>query len=245
MIVKNSVYAGLGEKKMKRALQLLLAMSFTAMFLISPVAAATSQGLEWGFAVDDEYTFQMEFVEENVVSFSEGVNVTVTGAPAAIDDPLLNWSDFDYPTLNMTFYNGTSIGLLAFLFLGMVTVGGAFAVPIGNYSFLTTLAMSEFFWTENHTIIDNAQYWGIVYSGESSGMESSITNEYLKADGLLSRYVIDMTNTTSSTTTSVSFLRDIPGGPGFDIVGFITDNILYIGIGLGVLIVLAIVCKKR
>ncbi len=49
---------GYGDHRMKRMLQSILAMSFVAMFLISPVAAATSEGLEWGVALNDEFTFQ-------------------------------------------------------------------------------------------------------------------------------------------------------------------------------------------
>ena len=48
-----------GEIEMKRTLQIMIAMSFVAIFLISPVAAATSEGLEWGVALNDEFTFNI------------------------------------------------------------------------------------------------------------------------------------------------------------------------------------------
>ena len=62
---------------MKRTLQILLAISFAAMFLISPVAAATSQGLEWGVALDEEFTYILESTDGDD-SFDEGINITIT-----------------------------------------------------------------------------------------------------------------------------------------------------------------------
>ena len=242
---------------MKRTLQLLLAMSFVAMFLVSPVAAATSQGLEWGVAIDDTFAYQMTFTEEGVQTFAEGVNVTVLTAPPAIDDPLANWTDMGYPDLNMTFYNGTSLGLYGLLLLGFMSVGGYFAVPIGNFSLLTALAMAESFWNENVTLIDNALFWGVTWTGMDEDMEQTITGEYLKADGFVSRYILQATNTTSSIVSSVTLIRNgLPvltttttitpsNSTGFDIVGFVQDNILYIGVGIAVLLVLVIIIKRR
>jgi len=238
---------------MKRTLQLLLAFSFVAMFLISPVAAATDQGLEWGIALDDEFTYQMTFTEEGVELFSEGLNVTVIETPPTIDDPLTNWTHIGNFDLNMTFYNGTSIGLYGLLFLGLMVVGGQFAVPVGNYSLLTDLAMAESWWNENLTLIDNALFWGVSFSATDGEVEQTMMGEFLKEDGFLSRYMIVMSN--SSIESGVTVIRDnLPvlttpttntTGTGFDIVGFVTDNILYIGVGIGVLLVLVIIIKRR
>jgi len=238
---------------MKRTLQLLLAFSFVAMFLISPVAAATDQGLEWGIALDDEFTYQMTFTEEGVELFSEGLNVTVIETPPTIDDPLTNWTHIGSFDLNMTFYNGTSIGLYGLLFLGLMTVGGHFAVPVGNYSLLTDLAMAESWWNDNLTLIDNALFWGVSFSATAGEVEQTMMGEFLKEDGFLSRYSIVMSN--SSIESGVTVIRDnLPvlttpttntTGTAFDIVGFVTDNILYIGVGIGVLLVLVIIIKRR
>ena len=76
---------------MKRALQLVLALSFVGMFLVSPVAAATSQGLEWGVAVGDSYEFTMSSSEDDL---SEGIYLNITDTPTlAIPDPLSDWGD--------------------------------------------------------------------------------------------------------------------------------------------------------
>ncbi len=246
---------------MKRTLKLLIAISFAAMFLISPVAAATSQGLEWGVAMDDEFTYRMVFTDEGEVPIDEGLNVSITEVPPVLDDPLTNWTHIGEVTLNLTWYNGTSIGLYALLFLGLLTVNGYFAVPVGNYSLLTNLVMAESVWNENFTLIDNDLYWGMNMTQTDGDVEETITAEYLKEDGFLSRYLILMTNTTTSDTYGITVIRDnLPALPttttttttttsttstGFDIVGLVTDNILYIGIGLGALVVLALVCKKR
>jgi len=229
---------------MKRTLELLLAMSFVAMFLISPVAAATSEGLEWGIALNDKFTFQMVFVDEGNQTINEGINVTIAEAPPAISDPLTNLTDIGIFNLTMTFYNGTELGLIGILFLGLYVVGSHFAYPIGNFSLLTELAMAESWWNSNYTIINNAQVWGIRLSETSGGAQATITAEYLKADGFCSSYTLQSTNTTDSVVSSVSFTRTTPGS-GFDIVGFVTDNALYIGIGVIIILLLVIIVKRK
>lgn len=229
---------------MKRTLQFLLSTSIVAMFLISPVAAATSQGLEWGIALNDEFTFHMVFIDEGNETINEGINVTIMEAPPAINDPLENLTGIGTFDINMTFYNGTTLGLYGILFFGLFVVGSHFAYPIGNFSLLSELAMAEPWWGDNHTIINNAQVWGISYSDTSSDEVSSISVEYLKTDGFCSSYKLQVTNTTSNIETSVSFIRDMPSS-GFDIVGFITDNALYIGMGVVIILLVAIIIKKR
>jgi len=229
---------------MKRTLELLLAMSFVAMFLISPVAAATSEGLEWGIALNDKFTFQMVFVDEGNQTINEGINVTIAEAPPAISDPLTNLTDIGIFNLTMTFYNGTELGLIGFLFFGLFLVGSHFAYPIGNFSLLTELAMAESWWNSSYTIINNAQVWGIRLSETSGGAQATITAEYLKADGFCSSYTLQSTNTTDSVVSSVSFTRTTPGS-GFDIVGFVTDNALYIGIGVIIILLLVIIVKRK
>jgi len=239
---------------MKRTLQALLAMSFLAMIMISPVAAATSQGLQWGVAKDDQFTFKMIAVDEGDESFNEGINVTILDAPPALDDPLTNWSNIGYSNLNMTFYNGTTLGLYGIVFLGLVAVGSLFMIPIGNFTLLTELAQSSVWWNTNCSITDNALYWGITISGMSSEMNQTIKAEYLKEDGFASRYILQSTNTTDSKVSSVSFIRDnLPTlttttnttGTGFDIIGFVQDNALYIGLGVVIILLLVIIVKKH
>lgn len=236
---------------MKRLLQILIAMSLLATILTSPVAAATSQGLSWGVAEDDQFTFMMTFVDEGLETLKEGINVTILNAPPTLNDTLTNWSDIGYSDLNITFYNGTSIGLIGFILLGYLSVGGLFFVPIGNFTLLTELAHDSIWWNENCTLIDNSLFWGITITEMDGEMEETITAEYLKEDGFTSRYILESTNTTSSVESSVSLIRnnlpELPTttGTGFDVVGFITDNALYIGVGIIILLVLVIIVKRR
>ncbi|MHA2145483.1 MAG: hypothetical protein ACXAB0_08525 [Candidatus Thorarchaeota archaeon] len=228
---------------MKRALSTILALSFVAMFLISPVADATSEGLEWGVALNDEFTFQYTIIEAGETILNEGVNFTVDSTPGAIDDPLTDWSNLDYVDVDLVYTNGSSIGFETFYLLGIILVGGGFAVPIGNFSLLTQLLMNSVIWTANHTIVNDGTNWGARMSGTDDEMVMQVYVHYLKADGFIARYTLEATNTTAGESYSVSLIRD---GLGFDIIGFLTDNIVIVGIGVGVIVILgAIVCRRR
>jgi hypothetical protein len=228
---------------MKRTLEIVLVMSFIAMFLISPVAAATSDGLQWGVALDDEFTYHFTWVEEGETTFDEGINVTVEASPGAIPDPLTSYSQIPTVDIDMFYTNGTALGLEAIVLLGFIAIGGYFTVPIGNFSLLTDLAVASPWWTENHTIINDSSVWGVRLSGVEDGEPVAIYVHYLKADGFCARYVLESTNSTSGLKTSISLIRD---GLGLDIIGLLQDNILYVGIGVGVIVILgAVVCMRR
>ena len=227
---------------MKRTLQAILAMSFVAMFLISPVAAATSEGLEWGVALNDEFTFQFTLNEEGETAIDEGVNVTVDLTPGAIDDPLTNWSNLGFVNIDLVYTNGTSMGFEVLALLGLALVGNGFAVPIGNFSLLTELFTNSILWTENHTIINDGTYWGASMSGVDDEVTMQVSVQYLKTDGFLARYSLTATNTTSGAVDGVTFIRD---GLGTDIVGLLQDNILLVGIVVGVIVLLGAVVLIR
>ncbi len=236
---------GYGDHRMKRMLQAILAMSFLAMLLISPVAAATSEGLEWGVALNDEFTFQFTLNEEGETAIDEGVNVTVDLSPGAIDDPLTNWSNLGFVNIDLVYTNGTSMGFEALTLLGLALVGNGFAVPIGNFSLLTELFTNSILWTENHTIINDGTYWGASISGvdDDDDVTMQVSAQYLKTDGFLARYSLTITNTTSGVVEGASFIRD---GLGTDIFGLLQDNILLVGIVVGVIVLLgAVVCIRR
>jgi len=234
---------GFGEFKMKRTLQTLLVMSFAAMFLISPVAAATSQGLEWGVALNDEFTYQFKVIEEGETILNEGVNVTVDANPPTIFDPLTDWSLLSGVDISIVYTNGTLLGFETLYLLGILLAGGHFVVPIGNFTLLSELLMDSFFWTENTTLVNDGSRWGISTTGTEDDMIMTAHVNYLKADGFLARYTLEARNITSNIRSSVSFIRD---GLGFDIIGFVQDNILMVGIGVGVVVILgAVVCLRR
>lgn len=218
-------------------------MSFVAMFFVSPVAAATSEGLEWGVALNDEFTYQFKWVDEGDTTLDEGVNVTVDSTPGTIPDPLSDYADIPDVDIDLYYTNGTSLGFEALALLGFIAVGGHFAVPIGNYELLTGLAMDSSWWTENHTVINDATMWGIRLSGVDDGNPMAVYVHYLKSDGFCARYVLEATNSSSGKKSTISLVRD---GLGLDIIGLLQDNILYVGIGIGAIVIIgAVVCLRR
>ena len=176
-------------------------MSFVAMFLISPVAAATSEGLEWGVALNDEFTYHFTWIDEGDTTLDEGVNVTVDSTPGAIPDPLTDYNDIPDVNIDLYYTNGTSLGFEALVLLGFITIGGYFTVPTGNYELLTGLAMASVWWTENHTIINDATMWGIRLSGVDDGNPMAIYVHYMKSDGFCARYVLEATNSSTGLKT--------------------------------------------
>lgn len=226
---------------MKRTLIVILAFSFISMFMISSVAAATSQGFEWGVSVDDEFTYAFKFVDEGVTTLDERINITITSAPS-IPDPMSDWTDIPECFIDIVYFNGTALGLEIIIILGVLAVGGVWVVPKGNYPLLSQFANESAWWSENHTIIDTYSNWGIRVTGEDDGAPTSLTLQYSKTDGVCSQYILEGTNSTSGKTSSASLIRE---GLGFDIVGFVVDNALYIGIGLVVLIVIVALTKKK
>ncbi|MHA1771565.1 MAG: hypothetical protein ACTSXS_08295 [Candidatus Thorarchaeota archaeon] len=230
---------------MKRALNVLLALSVITMFLVSPVAAATSQGLEWGFAKGDKWDFTLKVSSEKI---DEQIYANITNMPVlAIPDPLTSWDNIPFPTVGMYWANGTDIGLMALLFIGLVAVGSRMTVPIGNYTLLTELVSTKL---TGETMIDTATEWGITWKvSTNSTHEQRITATYLKTDGFLAQYKWEQVISASNTVVdSISVIRNnLPSG-GFDfsnITQLLKDNILYVGAGVAVLVILAIVCKKR
>ena len=230
---------------MKRTLQVLVALSVVAMFLVTPVAAATSQGLEWGFVISDEFEFQLTSTEDG---WNEEMYMNITSMPAlAISDPVTDWSQIPDPHVGMWWANGTSVGFIALIFLGLLVLGSKIAVPIGNFSLLDDLVAAEL--TEEDTI-DETNVWGVSWSSSINAThENRLSATYAKADGFLAEYKIELLISSSDTVLeSLEVVRPNIPSVGIDtgnILQLLQDNILYIAIGVGVLLILAIVCKKR
>ena len=216
---------------MKRALQLLLAISFATMFLISPVAAATSQGLEWNIEVSDQWNFDLTSVTDGVTAMDEVLYFESTGGLTTIPNILTDWVSLPEPSFDIEWANGTSLGFSAFIFIFYMVAVDRWAVPIGNYTLLGELYEDHVFY--NGTIYETSSYWGmdVDYLGQLD-----VHVDFLKDDGFLAHWTV---------TTENGTLSMIRQGLPSDIIGLITDNILYIGVGVGVLILLAVVCKKK
>lgn len=216
---------------MKRALQLLLAISFATMFLISPVAAATSQGLEWNIEVGDQWNFDLTSVTDGVTEMDEVLYFESTGGLTTIPNILTDWVSLPEPDFDVEWANGTALGWSALIFIFYMVAVDRWAVPIGNYTLLGELYEDHVFY--NGTIYETSSYWGmdVDYLGELD-----VHVDFLKDDGFLAHWTV---------TTENGTLSMVRQGLPSDIIGLITDNILYIGVGVGVLILLAVVCKKK
>ena len=227
---------------MKRTLQLLIALSIISMFIVSPVAAATSQGLEWGVAVGDQWNFNIKSTDNGVTTLDEVIYMEVLTRPA-IPNIVDNLTDIPTPTLNMTWANGTSLGwsALIFIFLGIATP--TFIFPIGNFTLIGELYEADNFY--NGTLYNSGDYWGVNLNDlEFLDASIDIHVDYLKDDGALAHWTVTTTNTTSSEQVgTLSMVRQ--GLPGLDIVGFIQDNLLLVGAGVVILILLVVICARR
>jgi hypothetical protein len=218
---------------MKRALQVLITVSIVAMFLVSPVAAATSQGLEWNITTGDQWNFDITSVDEGVTEMSEVLYFESTGGLSVIPNILTDWTSLPIPTFDIEWANGTALGWSALIFIFYFVVTDRWAVPTGNYTLLGELYEDHLVY--NGTIYNTASYWGMDTTFTFVD-EVSVHVDYLKSDGFLAHWTVTTTN------GSLTMTRQ---GLGFDIMGFIQDNLLLVAAGAGVVIILAVVCIKR
>jgi hypothetical protein len=235
-------------RKMKRTLQAVMAFAVVAMFLAGTVSAATSQGLEWGIVVGDQWNFNLTTTEKGAAQLSEVIYMEVLTRPT-IPNVVANLSDLPFSGLhlNITWANGTSLGWSALIFIFFVVAAPSFIVPKGNYTLLSELYNADSFY--NGTISDTSNYWGMDLNNykliPSMNESANIHVDYLKADGVVAHWTVTTTNTTDSTQLgTLNMVRQ--GLPGLDIVGWIQQNILLVGIGVGVIVILgAVMCMKR
>ncbi len=229
---------------MKRVLSILCALSIITMFLVTPVAAATSQGLEWGVQTGSEFDFTLTI--SGTSEMTEDMFMNITDMPAAaIPDPLTSWGAIPEPDIGAYWANGTDIGLYALLFIGLLALGSRMVVPVGNFTLLSDLIAVEL---TGEDIKETSTTWGIEWSVDKNAThEYKYSAYYSKTDGFLTDYRMELLESASSNVVeSVAFTRKgLPGGFDLNLPPIIQDNLLYIGIGVGVLVILAVVCRKR
>lgn len=218
---------------MKRALELLFAFAIIAFLLMTPVAAATDQGLQWGVQDGDRFDFNMHQSDgEDVIN--EALYMMVDSRPS-IANGISTWSAVPGADIDVFWANGSSMGLSALIFLGIFFVDGEFCFPVGNWTLLTELRGSD----PDAQITDSIFFWGFSYRGTFIDPELQIHLgvDYLKSDGFLAHYTVETVNQTSQETIyTASITRQ-----GL----FLQDNILLIGGGVVLVLVLAIVCMKK
>jgi hypothetical protein len=220
---------------MKRTLQIVIVLFLAGLVLVSPVAAATNQGLDWGFGVNDkiEFTYQIQSATE---SFSEAMYIDVQSTPN-IPDSITSWSQIPVIATGSYWANDTGIGWYALIYAGLLPVGGRMAMPTGNWTLLKEL-VAPVLTGENY--IDDLFYWGLIFSDDYSATEElRISLYYYKSDGFLAKLLVEWWDTTTDTRTQ--YIGIVRSG----VMSIIADNYILIGVGAAVLIILAIVCVKR
>ena len=234
---------------MKRMPMMIMTLAIAGMFLISPVAAASSQGLGWAVDIGfhTEYTLTATHVSTlGVPDLNEGFYMNLTGMPGVpIPDPLDNWTEIP-SNFAIQFYwdNGTSIGQWISMFSGLTAVGDRFILPIGNWDLLETLLANELV---GEDITSGVTEWQVVWSMDQTSTEDlRITATYSKTDGVLSDYGIEIVSTLNSSVLGHFLVERTTEPGGSELVQFLLDNILYIGIGIGIIVIIgALVCIQR
>lgn len=218
---------------MKRARELFFVFAVIACLLMTPVAAATDQGLEWGVQDGDRFDFNMHESSDGTV-VNEALYMTVTSRPL-IANGISNWNAVPGVNIDIFWANGSSMGFSALIFVGIFFVNGEFCFPVGNWTLLTELRSSD----PDATITDSIFFWGFSWRGTffDPEIQTHLGVDYMKSDGFLAHYTVETVNQTSQETIyTASITRQ-----GI----FLQDNMLLIGAGVVLIIVLAIVCKKR
>ncbi len=231
---------------MKRTLVWLVAVATVLMFAVSPAAAATSQNLSWGVADNDQFNFTMDAVSvEEDLGLHEGMYILVTDTPPTIPNVITDWTQVPEIDYSMKWTNGTDLGMYGLLFLGLlVLVGEHFAVPMGNWTLMTEVVQTYILWNDTTTFTTNSAYWGMSLTYASGGQRLTLAASYLKSDGFLAKYT--MKTTYVSNSTEILNLSAIRTGLPNDLIVMLQDNILLVGIGVGVIVILgAVVCMKR
>lgn len=156
--------------------------------LASPVAAQTSQNLEWGI-VAPKMTYFHFCYEADPIMIDEGIYGNITGPLAAMPDPLTNFSDIPDTLVDLKFLNGTDLGMFIIWTLFSLKM----AVPIGNWSLMTELVenvtaidIMELIIPVNITVnVNDWLHWGFSYNFTQMGYDNVIQVTYLKSDGFL------------------------------------------------------------
>lgn len=218
---------------MKRALELIFVFAVIAFLLMTPVAAATDQGLEWGVQDGDRFDFNMHENIDGVVT-NEALYMTVTSRPS-IANGISNWNAVPGVGVNIFWANGSTMGFSAVIFIGIFFVNGEFCFPVGNWTLLTELRSVD----PDATIADSIFFWGFSWRGTflDPEIQTHLAVDYMKSDGFFAHYTVETVNQTSQETIyTASITRQ-----GI----FLQDNMLLIGGGVVLIIVLALVCKKK
>ncbi len=212
---------------MKRVSQIILSLTLMSMFFVVHVDAATSQGLDWGFEVGGQYNYDYVLKDSNNETLVEEVIHIVANTRPTIPNIVSVWDDLPAIEAEITWTNGSSVEVFALSYF-MYAMDVEFVLPIGNWTLLTNLYRDSAHF--DGTISDTGSYWGVEGTILVWGVVT--TNiEYLKDDGLMAHYTLNANNGSLTVTR-----QGLSGG----IIDLIMDNILYIGAGVAVILI--VVC---
>ncbi|MHA1930275.1 MAG: hypothetical protein ACTSV2_17020 [Candidatus Thorarchaeota archaeon] len=182
-----------------------------AMVLVIPtrVDAATDQGLEWNIQENDEFHFKLNINGTSLIV--EEIYFVIENTPPTIPDSIVEWSEIPYCDVGVFYANGTDLGMISLVFLGLINVGGAIEVPIGNFDILEQLLAAEL---TGETFNTDATTWGVsVVLDASATEEIVITASYSISDGFLATYQMSTYNKTTpghyNLTSELSVIRDV------------------------------------
>ncbi len=211
--------------------------------------------LVWGFTDGDRFDFNLT-ITGNALSFhnvSEQFYLEVAeDGLEIIPYSLTHFDDIPFFGADVYWMNGTEI------YAPFLSHSWRLAVPIqGNWSLLDDLIAAKSS-SVNVTVDDSLpiSFWGYSWYDMTGDILIEVHTDYLRADGFLAHHTATFTNTTSSEVVgTLSVIRTglpEPTTPlpttwfnGNEIIDFIMDNLLYIGIGLGLVVVLGVIVLMR
>ncbi|MGY5874396.1 MAG: hypothetical protein RTU30_01510 [Candidatus Thorarchaeota archaeon] len=228
----------------RRLTKLVALMLIMTTILPTVVQAQGAHSLEWGVEDGEEYTYvlQRKTLDESgevyISPFMPFISIVEEGEKVVIDFTLLqvipseivDQQDEPRSYSNLTRVDGTE---------SIVWGLTGFAVPIGDWSFLTQLRNLTN--QAGVTVIDDSTHWGYIATGVLPEQnEVDVYNEvkYEKVNGTLA-YMRWRFTTTTSTLIDIIFVQWHPGvptilGPDLDL-----GTILLAGIG----VCIALVCS--
>ena len=208
------------------------------MFMGTSYSSATNtQNLSWGLSPGDriDYTLSVDAEESAAVSWDNGVYnlYCIVNELKEIPTTVTSIMDITLSQSYVTFYftNGTTFPT-SLIWL---------AVPIGNWTLLTSLLTSTAPTSGQITYIDSATEWGYDYIADYGNVVQTTIFRVLKEDGALNRYEVRSDDDNPAEDAVVIISR-----PGLLNLPIDSSLLLPIAIGIGViLIVLVIVVMKK
>ncbi len=183
---------------MKRNFSIGIALILLSFFVIPNTLAANNDGLFWRVQEGDRFYYTMDSTEPGWELSNEIIFMEVDADPDPLPFDVMVWDDI--PIVYPTFYfeNETNMGVLALIFLYLED----FALPVGNWDFLTTKASSGLSHL-NEFALDSVSpdFWGYswVHNGSTDTL-SEIHVSYSKFDGAFNEYSINVVNATTMET---------------------------------------------